>query len=323
MSTLTQKELIKYVLNENNKEINEKIVEKILKKYGVKHKVKDIKTFKTAMVHSSYVERDLTSDRIVKMISEKDLTPIEDKNIKKALPLQEESYERLEFLGDSVIHMIIAEYLYERYPDEYEGFMTRLRTKIENGATLAQLSRIMGLHEYAIIARNIEQGGGRDKNIHVFEDILEAFVGALFLDTERDYKICKTFVVNLVEKEVDISQLLFVETNHKDTLLQYFHKQKWPNPDYGLDELIDLADGKRLFRMYVKGYIKHDKKSELVWDIIGIGTGASKKKGEQEAAYSALVRLGVISPDAESDDEYYDEECEEAEEEDEEDDLTY
>jgi dsRNA-specific ribonuclease len=108
----------------------------------------------------------LRNDRLVKIIKEKNLQPIDDP--KSAIPLQKDSYERLEFLGDSIIHCILADYLFNRYEDEQEGFMTRLRTKIENGETLSELANLIGFQEYAIIARNIEQGGGREKNINIF-----------------------------------------------------------------------------------------------------------------------------------------------------------
>lgn len=290
-------EICLYILNENNIFITKEHIENVLLKYGVKHKVQNIDRYIQAMTHSSYVDRDLRNDRIVKIIKEKNLKPIEDPS--SAIPLQKESYERLEFLGDSIIHCILAEYLYNRFEDEQEGFMTRLRTKIENGETLSELSQILGLHKYAIISRTIEQNGGREKNINIFEDVLEAFIGALYLET--NFKTCKNFFVSLIQKEVDISQLLYKETNFKDTLLQYYHKMKWEDPEYGLDEIIGPDEnGKKTFKMYVKGYTK-DESNDIIWTKIGRGCGSSKKKGEQESAKQALIYYDVINE--ESDDE--------------------
>lgn len=298
---IKDEDLYLYILNENNKYITKKHIESVLKKYGVNHKVKNLERFQQAMTDSSYVERDLKNDRIVKIIKEKNLQPITDPT--KAIPLQKASYERLEFLGDSIIHCILAEYLYTRYEDEQEGFMTRLRTKIENGETLSKLALIAGFDKYALIARNLEQLGGRDKNHSIFEDCYEAFIGALFL--ESNFDTCKTFVISMIEKEIDISQLLHKENNFKDLLLQYYHKMKWEDPEYGLEETIGPDElGKKLFKMYVKGYTKDDD-DEIVWTKIGRGTGSSKKKGEQEAARQALLYYDVINENSDDDDDEY------------------
>ncbi len=298
---IRDEDLYLYVLNEKNKLISKQHIEKILKQYGIVHKVKNLDRFRQAMTHSSYVERDLKNDRIVKIIKEKNLQPIDDP--KTAIPLQKESYERLEFLGDSIIHCILAEYLFNRYEDEQEGFMTRLRTKIENGETLSELANLLGFHEYAIIARNIEQGGGREKNINIFEDCYEAFIGALYLET--DFDTCKKFIVSMIQKEVDISQLLYKETNFKDLLLQYYHKMKWEDPEYGLEETIGPDEnGKKIFKMYVKGYTKDDD-DEIIWTKIGRGSGSSKKKGEQEAARQALLYYDVINENSDDEDDEY------------------
>ncbi len=209
---VSEEKLYLYVLNEKNIYITKEHIESILKKYGVSHKVKNLKMFQQAMVHSSYIERDLKNDRITKIIKEKNLTPID--NPKLAIPLQPQSYERLEFLGDSIIHAVFADYLYSRYENENEGFMTRLRTKLENSETLSYLANKLDFHKYAIIARNIELSNGRDKNINIFEDCFEAFIGALFLESSFD--LCQKFIIAMVQSEIDISYLLYNETNFKE-----------------------------------------------------------------------------------------------------------
>jgi dsRNA-specific ribonuclease len=94
---------------------------------------------------------------------------------------------------------------------------------------------------------------------------------------------------------MDISQLLYNETNHKDTLLQYHHVHKWCDPEYGMLE--QFGTEKKMFKMFVNG---NDS------NIAGIGVGASKKKGEQDAAKNALIKYGAIKEyDDDTDDEYY------------------
>ncbi|ARF09261.1 ribonuclease III [Catovirus CTV1] len=298
----TNEQLEMYVLNETNKPITKKFIESVLKKYGITHKVGNLERFQTAMIHTSYLARDFKNDRLVKLVREKDLIPIPEAEKNRAMPLCNVSYERLEFLGDSVIHLVLAEYLHDRYPDEQEGFMTRLRTKIESGTTLAHLSKVLGLHEYVVIARNIEQIGGREKNTHILEDCFEAFIGSCFIDA--NFELCRKLLINLIEENVDFSTLIHVETNHKDTLLQWYHKWKWPDPEYGSRGAVE-KDNKKIFIMYVKGYMQNSK-GEREWVVMGEGSGTSKKKGEQEAARNALIKLGIIRENIDKE-EYIDE----------------
>lgn len=296
-------ELLPYVLNENNKYITSEFIEAVLKKYNIKHKVKNLELFQIAMTHSSYMERDLKQDRLSKLIKEKDIKPIPKELMKKAIPLQKESYQRLEFLGDSTIHLILADYLFSRFPDQQEGFMTKLRTKIENGQVLSKFSKILGLNEYMLIGRNLELIGGRENNLSAIEDIFESFIGALFYDTKADYHMCYKFVITILEEIVDISTMIHVETNFKDLLLQYYHQMRWLDPEYGL--VSTREDGnKKYYTMYVKGFIIN-KSGENEWVRVSEGTGTSKRKGEQEAAKNALIKFGQIKEDA--DEEVYEE----------------
>jgi dsRNA-specific ribonuclease len=273
-----------FILNENNVWITTEYIEGMLKNYNVDIKISDINPFKKAMVHTSYLVRDENYYSTNKFKHTLDLEPIEDPS--KAIPLQKESYERLEYLGDSVIHLILA--------------MTRLRTKIENGETLALLNQAVKLDKYVIISRFIERNDGRDNNHSILEDAFEAFMGALYLDA--GFNVCRDFFVNLVEKEVDFAAILHTETNFKDILLQYFHQCRWREPIYG-DLDVSGPDHKKMYTMYVKCRKHHHDDGE----IVGIGVGSSKKKGEQEAARHALIHFGMLKDD-DSDSESY-EEC--------------
>lgn len=278
-----------YILNQENVKITKSFITKLMKKYHVKINPKEfsLKLFQRAMIHPSYLKRDLTNDQSKKTIreTEKDmeLDPICNPSI--AIPLQTESYERLEFLGDAVIHLAIADYLFHRYKDQDEGFMTRLRTKIENKDSLARLSKIVGLEKYVVISRRRELRESRFKNPSILEDSLEAFVGACYENFGFDKS--RIFVVNLIEKEIDIAEILRKETNYKDTLLQYHHKMKWDDPKYDVYKKIG-PDHAREFIMYVTD--KDNKPFKY-------GKGLSKKKGEQDAAKKALIDYGLLNDD--------------------------
>lgn len=267
-----------HILNEKNKVINKDFIEAVLEKYGLKHKVKYLENFQRAMIHVSYLKKTVLADKTAKLI--KDVVPIDDPS--KAMPLQDKSYERLEFLGDSVIHHAIARYLFDRYENEDEGFLTKLRTKLENKKNLAYISRKLNFNEYAIFARNIELTGGRMSNISIMEDIFEAFVGALSLET--NFENCKKFIINIMEREIDIAELIHTENNYKEMMMQYCHKMKWSDPIYATEEVMEEGT-RRKFRMNVKAN----------GNIAGSGIGITKKEGEQNAARMALISYGVLS----------------------------
>jgi len=284
----------KYILNEHNKYITSSFIESTLKKYNINHVVKDINNFKLAFVHVSYLKDQQLTDKFIKLLTE--INPIAAKLIKKTIPLQDKSYEVLEFLGDAVIHAVIAEYLFRRYPDKDQGFLTKLRTKIEKGETLNKFSRKLGFHEYAIISRNIELSGGRNNNINIMEDIFEAFIGALKLET--NFETCQKFIINLIDLEIDFAELINNDDNYKELLMQYYHKNGYKTtPTYKLLQTIEDKPKKFIMAAY-----SPDNKE------LGRGTSTSKIQAAQYAAKEGLIKLGQIKINQtieDSDDEYY------------------
>jgi ribonuclease-3 len=275
-----------YILNPKNKLLNKDIILSIFKKYKLDiTDIDDITSYQRAVTHKSYLIRDPDYDKKNKVNmegKERGYEPLDINDIKDVVPLQDCCYERLEFIGDSTIHHAIALYLYKRFMHEYEGFMTRLRTKLENSDALANLCKAIGLHEYVLISRAMELHNARETNQSILEDAFEAFIGSMHL--MYGFDICNKFIISVIEKEIDISEILNNETNHKDTLLQYHHKNKLKDPVYILIEKTG-PDHKKNFRMCVKnGEGK----------MLGIGDGNSKKRGEQAAAMKALINYGVI-----------------------------
>ena len=311
-------EIKKYVLNEKNTKITKKYIEDMLKLYGIDYKVYDISIFHIAMTHPSYTNKDYREMKNLKsillginFIEGEDLIPISEKQKHMAVPLGETSYERLEFLGDSILRQIISDYLFTRYNDMNEGDLTKLRSQIEKGSCLAEMTRKIGLHKYMLIPRNLEVNGVRKKNNKYQCDIFEAIIGAIYYDSleikykdiglsnnliNKDrgygYSICFKFVTSLIEDEIDLTMLLENETNYKDELLQIFHKLSWGDPKYKLMDTIVNNDrmGKKHFKMYVR---------DNDGNIIGIGVGSSKQKGEKIAAKKALQYLKIIPDNTE------------------------
>ena len=286
-----------HILNEKNIPITKEYIHSIFKKYNFNHKVKNLENFQLAMVHVSYLNRCTLIEKTAKLL--KDVIPIEDNDKLIAMPLKEQCYGRLEYLGDAIIHAILAEYLFDRYKEQDEGFLTKLRAKIEKDVTLSELSRKIGLHKYAIVARNLEQSDGRNKDVHLAEDIFEAFFGALSLEVKYDK--CKDFFISIIENELDIAELIYNDDNYKDRLMRHFHQLRWNEPVYHEDvsQQKNIKEGCQEIRSFTT-YVK-----DPTGKIIGVGVGNSKTKSQQNAAYDTLVKLNVIKDDDDAGSDYY------------------
>jgi ribonuclease-3 len=217
------------------------------------------------------------------------------------LPLQDMSYERLEFLGDSLIGMIVANYLYSRFPDQNEGFLSKIRTKIVNGRMLGYLSDKIGFPKFAIISKQVEESGGRN-NFKIMEDIFEAFIGALFLDFQTDsdkvqlpntikiapftgagYFIVESFIIYIIENYIDFCELIRIKNNYKDMLVSYMMHNLQDIPKF-YEVKILMKDNMRIFTYCIK-----DRNNA----IIATSTGSNKKEAENNTAKEALIYYNV------------------------------
>jgi ribonuclease-3 len=217
------------------------------------------------------------------------------------LPLQDMSYERLEFLGDSLIGMIVANYLYNRFPDQNEGFLSKIRTKIVNGRMLGYLSDKIGFPKFAIISKQVEETGGRD-NFKIMEDIFEAFIGALFLDFQTEYDkvqlpnninispftgagyfIVESFIIYIIENYIDFCELIRIKNNYKDMLVSYMMHNLQDVPKF-YEVKILMKDNMRIFTYCIK-----DRNNA----IIATSTGSNKKEAENNTAKEALLYYNV------------------------------
>ena len=186
-----------------------------------------------------------------------------------------QSNERLEFLGDAVIDAVIAQSLYEKYPDFDEGDLTKLRSNIVSGVSLANVARELDMGNYLLLGKGEEGSGGRNKESNL-ANAFEALVGALFLD--RGYSIASQFILQNMNIGSPINCLM---KNHKDS-----------KTDFQI-----LVQSKTSFTPYYKLISKdgpdHDPifvVEVLVGDkVIGNGVGTSINKAEMQAAANALI----------------------------------
>ena len=186
--------------------------------------------------------------------------------------------ERLEFLGDSVLGLIIANYLFHKYPENDEGFLTRIKTKLVNGVQLSKLAKQINLGKYILMSNHVENIKGRNSQ-KILEDAFEAFLAAIFKDLGFD--AVNSFVINLIDK-LDFNDILF-EDNYKDILLKYSQKVfKNCTPEY----LLVNTEGPPHNRIFNVIVTINDKRYET-------GSGKSKKQAEQLAAEKTLKLIKI------------------------------
>ena len=191
------------------------------------------------------------------------------------LELFQKSYETMEFLGDSLLGSIVSTYLYERYiPFEVdEGFLTKLKIRLVCGEQLGYLADCLGFEKYMVISKHIDESCQGRENVHILEDIYEAFLGSLYLDT-GNLAIVKEFVIRTIETYVDIVDLISRDNNYKDQILRYFQHNFKIHPVYETRE--DTEDPKQGFRCCI---LKDSLK-------VSEGRGTTKKKAERK-----MIRL--------------------------------
>jgi ribonuclease-3 len=192
------------------------------------------------------------------------------------------SNERLEYLGDAVLGMVVAEHVFKRFPDKDEGYLTRLRAKLVNRHALAQSATELNLGEVILMSKAISDTTGRTSE-SILADAFEAVIGAIYLDL--GIEATRTFIRKTVLHQVDLAELARQRVNFKSHLLEFAQAKKWPQPDYRVVEESGPSHDKT-FRVEVL----------LSGKSMGEGTAKSKKEAEQIAARRALGRLNEGDP---------------------------
>lgn len=219
-----------------------------------KIKVKNKELLKQALTHSSYSK-------------ENNLSSVKN-------------YERLEFLGDAVLKLCISSILYKKYPDYPEGELTKIRSIVVSDNSLAEIALEIGLKDLLILSRQEEKMHGREKK-SILACAFEALLGAYYL--EGKFKEISRFLEEKLEvliKDVDNN---FEKFNAKAVLQEYTQSQNKKTPIYNIVEEIGPEHDK-IFVVEVS----------FMDEILASGRGKTKREAEQDAAYSACVKLEVI-----------------------------
>jgi ribonuclease-3 len=188
-----------------------------------------------------------------------------------------ESNERLEFLGDALLGLVIARQLYARYPAAGEGDLTKMRAQIVRGRTLAQVAVRIELGPHIILGRGEEAAGGRSRERNL-AGALEALIGAIY--EAHGYRIARALVLRLFGPELKQLQREGAEMDAKSAL-QHIVQARWHEPpDYVTVEEWPGGSGRRFLVEVRAG-----------GNSLGRGEGASKREAQQSAAREAVARL--------------------------------
>jgi len=182
--------------------------------------------------------------------------------------------ERLEYLGDAILGAIIADFLYNRFPQEDEGFLTKTRSKLVNRTFLTKLTFEMGLNVFidSNTTKNIDKS-------HIYGDALEALIGAIYLD--KDYKTAKYFVTKrILSQFVNLNEIEQNDTNFKSQLIEWSQKNKKEIRFETVEEPVDKSKQPKFVATV-----------EIDNNEVGKGIGTSKKEAQQNAARQTLTKL--------------------------------
>lgn len=186
--------------------------------------------------------------------------------------------ERLEFLGDAVLGLVVTDMAYRAYPDMPEGQLAKLRAAVVNMVALADVARSLDLGRVLLLGKGEEQSGGRDK-ASILADALEAVFGAVYLDHGLD--VARGLIERLFRPRLEAYVRGEGERDYKTILQELASQELRSMPEYRLDE--QGPDHEKEFTATVF----------LAGEPLGTGTGRSKKEAEQQAAREAFERLSA------------------------------
>lgn len=210
-------------------------------------KVHDIKLLATALIHPSYAQESGGW----------------------------ESNQRLEFLGDAVLNLVVAKYLYLNFPGKPEGILTKIRAKVVCEQYLVNVARALRTGEFLVLGRGEENSGGRNRS-SILADSVEAVIGALYLDNGLEY--VEEFILGYLKEDIDkVADGNFYD--FKSRLQELVQSASRENVTYEILE----EEGPAHNRVFTAGVFFHNR-------LIATGKGKSKKEAEQRAAEHALKK---------------------------------
>lgn len=295
--------------NKNNKPVTTNWVQNLLKKYGVYQNINNLGIYQQAFIHTSY------TIPYVKEVCIRDNVLIKD-NPDGCMLLADCSYERMEFLGDTIIDAIIGNYVYSRFQECNEGFLSTMKKQLVSRWTLGYLAEKCGFGEYMVISKTIEDKQSGRTEIKKLCDVFEAFIAAICIDFNNDkhvnpncntnggnniywhlsgpgFQIAEKFIINLIEANdtyLDMTALITDDGNYKTKLRNYFRRTRQTDLIYITTEQYEInTKGNPSEAWLCSVYTKKNKDI-----LLGVGTGKTQKDAEYNAAYNILKTLNLI-----------------------------
>ncbi len=215
---------------------------------------------KIPIVHKSYYVQALMHRSF--------LEDLEENNVSNA---------RMEYLGDSVLSLVVAEYLFKNFPNEYERFLTKVRAKLVNRFALSDAADEITLERFVLINQNLSNSFSRASKT-VLSDAFEALIGAIYLDNDLSTtkRFIHEFLIDPIVKDGDYLK----DENYKSQLLEYAQANKLDNPNY----VVIKEEGPQHDRVFTV-------KVNVGENFSGVGEGKNKKAAEQNAAKSTLLLI--------------------------------
>lgn len=190
--------------------------------------------------------------------------------------------ERLEFLGDAVLGMVVAKELYQRFPQQPEGHLTRMRSSLVKGETLAEIGKEMGLGELLKLGPGEMKSGGH-RRASILADAVEAILGAIYLEAGLD--VCETLILKLLASRIELLDPNAHPKDHKTRLQEYLQAKGLPLPSY---EVLSIQGEPHAQTFHVSCNV-----APLSTPISG--SGPSRRRAEQQAAQTTLEKLSNVN----------------------------
>lgn len=259
------------IINIRNTPITIKDVEEIFTRAGIRKKVNDISKYQRSFTQKSY-KRETNYSILDNMI-----------RLKPGLvDFQQQSNERYEFAGDSVLGQVICNYLFERFHGYDEGFMTKIKTNVVSKTALPKFARYHNFQKFILLTNNLENIHGRD-NDKFLEDAFEAFICAINLD--QGYETAKKFIIETLEANTNFGKILFNNNNYKDQLMIALQKDGKGHAKYEI--LCELGPSSKRTYIVIAYYMIDKKKFYLCKGKSRL----NKQEAEQDSALNSLKKF--------------------------------
>jgi ribonuclease III len=190
------------------------------------------------------------------------------------------NFERLEFLGDAVLKLIVSQLLYDRFPSYREGELTKIRSVIVSDAVLAKVADRLGLGHFIVFGISEARSGGAKKQSSL-ACALESLLGAFYLDGQFD--TCQRLLGDVLDEEITAIDLNKTKDNFKAVLQEHTQAEELGLPDYKTLEEKGPPHNKTFV---IECWVNEE--------VVGVGRGKSKKQAQQDAAKMALIKLNVL-----------------------------